>query len=59
MVFDGTTEVFAVYKSRTVSHDANIVSENWSCDVHPHGVATIGHFKDPFWAEDDLWVFIV
>ena len=54
-----TREIFAVYESRVIFDDANIVSENRSRDVHPHGRITVGRFENPIRAEDNLWLFIV
>jgi len=52
-------KIFAVYERRAVLVDANIVSEDWSCDVHPHWRITVGHFENSIWAEDNLWLFII
>ena len=54
-----TRKIFAVYERRVVFYDANIVSEDWSCDVHPHWRISEGHFENPIGAEDNLWLFLV
>lgn len=52
-------KIFAVYERRDIFVDANIVSKDWSCDVHPHWRITERHFENSIRAEENLWLFII
>ena len=54
-----TRKIFAVYERRDIFVDANIVSEDWSCDVHPYGRISERHFENFIRTEDNLWLFII